>query len=894
MVSEVVVQISSTLQLKNYAIAVEGIARVSFPAALLVFISLAQLCLGQDRAAIERTELGNLQNYYATLDPHYANVIADLPELKTALNDLKASLTATQAAHPNLQANFSPCIRAVDVALRRTESALRETEQVQYGNVRAVLSASAEQDENRLAKVLACVGDLNRALASPGNFPATRTLERIASHMEQEFEQIDESLARKKAKSVLQKVIAESSAGVSGSCENLDFEQAGLVVREIRLQDPFLFLPWVRAREKRAQEQIETLLKDKPFTYEAAGDRALEIIEKENFLPDTSDKRVKLRVEIVGVQNCTGGKLDLVYRIYSTQITPVLSGSPESRSQEKVSPQTPAGQSTVVIPEASPFSFKPVAGYDQANLFYGGGRLEITPRRKLPFTSLLLQGWGSSKMHTVSAAFYGSVDRSEGSTDASKWLAHGEWWLNFENFALPTGTGQIKGTHLTASFSGTSKPLAGGNVTLKFGGLVEGGNRQSDVQGIVLSPDTVPSESFGALKLYAGVDSRLRHQVLSAAYGLELGSIGPATRIDWQKHIFDLTHEFWYPIGDHHLLDLESHLTFGKINVSGQIPLPERFFGGNNEEWFIPGDTLQIRANPVIRAIPGNRFFRTAEGPGGKEFFSYNLTTAYAVWRKALVPPELTQDPDFNSELEGAITTVTSTLQNYYASKDTRYATVVGRLPGLQSELENLKNVVAAAQVAHPGQSPDLFKACTRSVSGALRRLNSAITPSGADQFSLLFFLLSDDPDEITLLKVTQSCGRDLNGAIADPNLSSAAASFEQSRVFITDQFKAIDQDLAARKASADMKFTRRTLSTLFKEVNIFALSPVFVFDVAKIDPAGPGRLGGVRYGPGGGIRFELASVAHFTFGYARNIREGPGEGKGNFFFTIGVRDLFH
>ena len=590
--------------MKDHATEVGGIARISFGASIIILVTVVQLCLGQDRAAIERTELGNLQNYYATLDPHYANVVADLPQLKSTLNDLKTSLTEAQITHPNLQANFSTCLSAVDVAIRRTESALRDTEQAQYGNIRALLSVSGEQDENRLAKVLDCVGDLNRALPGPDNFPAAKVLERIVSHMQLEFEQIDESLARKKAKSVLQKVTAEKGAGVSGSCENIDYEQAGFVVREIRIEDPFLFLPWVRAREKRAQNQIETLLKDQPFSYKAAGNQALEIIETENFLPDTSDKRVKLRVEIVGVQNCVGGKLDLVYRIYSTQITPVLSGSPESRSQEKVIPQTPAGQSTVVIPEASPFSFKPVAGYDKANLFYGGGRLEITPRRKLPFTSLLLQGWGSSKMHTVSAALYGSIDRSEGSTDASKWLAHGEWWLNFESYALPTGTGQIKGTHLAASFSGTSKPLAGGNVTLKFGGLLEGGNRQSDVQGIVLSPDTVPSESFGSVKLYAGVDSRLRHQVLSAAYGLELGSIGPAARIDWQKHIFDLTHEFWYAIGDHHLLDLESHLSLGKINVSGQIPLPERFFGGNNEEWFIPGDTWQIRANPVIRAIP--------------------------------------------------------------------------------------------------------------------------------------------------------------------------------------------------------------------------------------------------------------------------------------------------
>jgi hypothetical protein len=48
----------------------------------------------------------------------------------------------------------------------------------------------------------------------------------------------------------------------------------------------------------------------------------------------------------------------------------------------------------------------------------------------------------------------------------------------------------------------------------------------------------------------------------------------------------------------------------------GKIPLPMRFFGGNNEEFFIPGESWQIRANPVIRAIPGSRLFRTADGAG--------------------------------------------------------------------------------------------------------------------------------------------------------------------------------------------------------------------------------------------------------------------------------------
>ena len=109
-------------------------------------------------------------------------------------------------------------------------------------------------------------------------------------------------------------------------------------------------------------------------------------------------------------------------------------------------------------------------------------------------------------------------------------------------------------------------------------------------------------------------------------------------RVDWRKQIGDVRHEFWYSLGDHRILSLESRLTFGGIQVPQKIPLPERFFGGNHEQFFMPDDSWKIRANPVIRAIPGSRFFRSADGAGGDRFFSYNLTAAYAVWRKSLVP----------------------------------------------------------------------------------------------------------------------------------------------------------------------------------------------------------------------------------------------------------------
>jgi len=831
---------------------------------LLLIVISAQPCFAQDERAIEVTELGNLQNYYATRDPHYARIVAQLPSLQSALNDLKVA--AGQS-----------CSSPIEIALRRTTSAIQSSEQPQYGLIRALVTIPGEDDENRLAKVLACVTDLSSG-----------RLQSLTQNIQEEFDLIDLAAAKNKAKAALRKVVEEKQA--AGSCEGIDLEQAGLKVRSIRISDPFAFLPWVKARQRRAADQITALIKDKPFTYTDASGKALDIIENENFLPDTSDARVKLRVEIVSVANCTDGGVDLIYGIYSTQIMPVLSARPEARVKERETPQTAAGQTTVETKDASPFHFTPNAGYDFTNLLSGGARFEYTPRRffGLPFKSAVIKGEASSRMHNISGALEGTYDSD---VEAPGWLAHASWLLNFSHYSLPTGAGNIKGGHLIAHFSGVSKPLAGGNLSLRFGAAVDGGNRQTEAGSLILPPNTVLNAGFGTVKLYGAVDSRFAHNIFSATHALELGSVGPAARIDWRKHIVDARHQFWYSFGNHHLLDLESHFTAGRLQIPGRVPLPERFFGGNNEEFLIGSDDWEIRANPVIRAIPGSKFFQTTDGAGGKDFFSYNFTAAYGIWRQTLVPEELTTDDDFKSELDGAITTVTSTLQNYYSSKDPHYQNVVSQLPPAQTAMTDLKTVVTNAQAARADQFADLFKACTRAVNLGLRRMNQAINPTAGDQYSSIASVL--DPDDSDLLKVKTACERDLNGALQDETLRAATTRVETLRQALTAEFNQIDQAKSEKKASADMAFTRRSLNTLFKDVNIYSISPVFVFDVARIGSRS-GSIGGTRYGPGAGVRLELATTAHFTLGYAFNVKRGPGEGRGNLFFAIGIRDLFY
>ena len=853
---------------------------------LFAFVAgAAQICLGQTKDDVEADQVRDLELYYLERDEHYVNTLARVPGIQSALEDLRGKVEAVRAAHAD---QFSNCAEALRVAMRRAEQAAR-SEGNGPGAVADLLWDNPGNPSELTNVATACRADVGAASGDTSAVVASvARLDGLRKEGLEEYTKIDDAEARRKAVEAARRTVEVPA------CERIDFEDKKYAVRSAKVENPFSFLYWVGKAKKNAETQLRDLFhlgeadpEKRRFTYAKASGEGLKIIE-DNFDAESIDPRLKIRVVLVSADKCSDSQLDLVYRIYTTQISPLKSGSPESREAEKGAPQEVAGQTRVQKPSSGPAHFTPTGGYDFTDKPYGGGRLEIISKENwgLPFNSAVIKGVGSAEMRSLS----GSVS---GSSESSGWLEHSEWLLDYSNFSLPTGTGKFKGGHVSGQFSGTTRAFAGGNMTLRFGSLLEGGNRQSDLRSVPLAADTVANAGFGSWKSYAGLYTRLPHNILSASYGLQLGAVGPASRVDWRKHIGDLRHEFWHPVSDHRILSLESRLTGGNIQVPGQVPLSERFFGGANEQLFIPGETWEIRANPVIRAIPASKFFRTAEGPGARRFVSYNLTASYGVWRKPLVPRELTEDEDFSTELEGAIITVTNTLQNFFSSEDPHFKEVVRRLPEAKTALEALKQKVSDAQAAHEGESPELFAACTKAVNGAIRRINSAIAPQGGEQFGLVMFVLSDDPSEHQLVRPTLACGGDLNSVIKDPAVAAASANLKAVRESLLAEFNRIDQKGAEAKAKAEMAFTRRTLDTLFNEVNIYSVGPVFVFDAAKIGPARAG-FGGVRYGPGAGVRFELATVANFTVGYAWNVRRGPGEGTGNLFFSINVRDLFH
>jgi len=669
----------------------------------------------------------------------------------------------------------------------------------------------------------------------------------------------------------------------NGCSSTTNFETGNYRVRSSQVDDPFAFLWLVKRKKSDLSAKIRSLVDGKPFQYEVAVNQALQLIEAEKFLSDSADVRVQVSLEFLTVEHCQGLELDLVYHVYSTQIPQVLSGTPESRSTEKKAPQQTVGQTEA----GSPIHLAPSGGYNASERASGGGRLEIQPRGAdwLPFRSFTVEGQGSSAMRFVSAGL-------KGGKDSQGWLAHSEWIVNYESSSSPTNAGNFSRGTFSGQFSAVTKAFANGNLTGRFGFLIGGGNLQSSLQNVNMASNTVPNTGYFSSKVYAGISSRLPHNVFATSYGLELGSTS-GTGMDWRKHIGDVQHEFWYPVGDHHIIEVESRFTVGALEVPGMVPVSERFFGGGSEELFFPGDSWRIRANPVIRAIPANRFYLTADGAGAEDFLSYNLTAAWAAWRKPLFPSDLSRDADFTRLLNGQIHTATSIEQNDFASKDQHFGDLVRRLPAVQKDLEDLKSVVQSAEIASHGQFVAEFKACASSIGVASSRVRSALGAKDGMQYGDVRALLPVDKNEDRLQRVLSACGDRLNGQLKSPEITASLGTLDSEFQRVQTDFLGIDQQQASCRATQEMAFVHRTLNTLIKEVNMFSISPVVVFDVAHIGPAKNG-LGGTRYGPGGGIRFALASTVNFTLGYAWNPQHQPGEGPGAMFFSLQTRDLFH
>jgi hypothetical protein len=256
---------------------------------------------------------------------------------------------------------------------------------------------------------------------------------------------------------------------------------------------------------------------------------------------------------------------------------------------------------------------------------------------------------------------------------------------------------------------------------------------------------------------------------------------------------------------------------------------------------------------------------------------------------RLVVPRDVTSDPTVQTAVNGALISAQSLEEVYYEYKDPNYLAAAALLPATQTSLTQLKTDLAAAHSTSTDTTLD-FDDCSDAIGDALVMVNDAQLEKNMEQYGSVTSLTNLTPnDDDRLGTVQQYCGENLN---ANLNNSTLTTDLANQRTTLLTNLQKIDVPTAQKKAAADLSLARKTIKTLFTEINIVSLAPVAVLDIARIGPAQP-QSGGTRVGPGGGIRLELASSVDFTLGCAANIFRQPGEDHGAIFFSMRFRDLF-
>jgi hypothetical protein len=628
-------------------------------------------------------------------------------------------------------------------------------------------------------------------------------------------------------------------------------------IRDVRIVDPWSFLRF-NSKDEELEHAIAGL-KGKPLN-------AAEVNKVFKLVVDRRLADSMFSYATINLENCSGNQVDVVFKLFSVQVPPVSASTFEFQQLQNDQPEVFANTE-----DHPKFRIVPTVGFDEPKkLFAGATVLGNFPGARGPVDAVAFEALGPTSLRSGSATAGGSFNSE------TRIISNAECEAQYDYSALATDRGTVNTGRVVFQANATTRPLKG--LVLRFGTQLEGGNQQTEFSPSELAPNTLASSGYSAAKFYAGLSMAQRHHALKASYGIEFGSVGESLHGDWRKHLGDIADEFWFRIGNHRRVEIEQQLTAGTIKVLHTIPAGSLFFGGNREEPFIQGDSWTIRGNPVIRSLPANRFYRTRDGAGAQRFVSYNSTIAITTWRKPLIPTELSSDQDFKDAKDFALGSATDTLMFFYASEDKNFELARKVLPVIAKKLQVLRDAVSTTP------SPD---ACINLIDSAAINVDGAINNHPEIAWGFVDELIPGGGS--ALGNVVSVCKE----GTKEPSVIQAADDLGVSVTDFEAAYNLIDQNAALKKAENDMSYVRRTLDTVIEDVNISSVSPLLVFDVARITPKSSDPFSGTRYGVGVGLRFALVDTIQLSGGYAVNVHRRPGEPSGAFFFSLTNRSLF-
>ena len=588
-------------------------------------------------------------------------------------------------------------------------------------------------------------------------------------------------------------------------------------------------------------------------------------------------------------------KLAVVYHVFLFYFPTFAAPQIEVRRAEIQKPAPAAAESNTT----GKYFVMPVAAYNASLHMFGGVNGSVAaPIAVFDRLSGTVSGSSTSAQDSVSLA--GARDLS------TKILGHIDYSANALYLNTPSPLTPLKQSLVDLRFFSLSKPIGfaensnasatdtsatpPGSLSIRFGAVLSGGTQQTNLPNVPVQ-STVGSSSGGTLKLALGATTRWAWQSAAASYGLQLGSTSPTVQVDYVKEVLDAAWNasFEWPSLEkqnnrHYPVIVQTRLNAGFIQTPGSVPVTERFFGGNSVADFVPTADWQILSGPLISSIPQNRL--AGSGIGGTKFYSFNLALAPTVWATPLVPWSVLRDPDFSRAKDTAINTAIRFQKIYYEGQEPAAQAAKDDLSAMLPILNSLATLLSGLEGKLPESLNDDLQAAAHETERAKQKVTNAIAdpseflavPAGVNpaikKTSALAKLIPETPD-------LSQAQKDLNIQVGD--LGQKLATFR-------DHLKNIDEKEAETKAKADLAIVRPVLDTFLNELNLIALSPVAVFDVARLwpDPMG------TRYGLGGGLRATFLNL-NLTVGYSFNPQPEPQlrQGRGATFVKFEVADLF-
>ncbi len=669
----------------------------------------------------------------------------------------------------------------------------------------------------------------------------------------------------------------------SGSCDQAPafYSAHSYRVGEVVILSPFDYLHGVRS-EMIAALGTTHVRKNDEFKVDAVVEDRRKIKERLSQIASTYDLPFVINVVIAEIKNChpeaKPPTVDVEYSAFASWFPLHFAPSYETLSKQSAEPDRSAGVSHKRL------KFLPQAGYNRTTRLFGGLDLSAFT----PLGILDVQGYGSTSSHFVSASQAGHY------TSDNSWVQNLEWRTGYLYSDVPSDKGRLVEARAFSQFAVTSAPAKTGGALIRFGAAIGGGHDQSTLVSSTAPPATPLNNPAGELKSYGGVSFAAGHQSFNASYGVKLGQSQTGARIDFVKHVVDVADDFRFFPGDHKTLSLETRFAAGKIQNLGSVPLTERFFGGNSDQDFLPGDSWKIRSGPFIRSIPQNRLNRLApDAPiGGENFFSTNLTLAFTVWHRVLVPDEIRLNPEFRPLLNGELKSARTTLNQYWKSKDPKVADALKFAPTLETVVGDIRKQFNSVKDSFPEDLSDRSDDCDFQITLAETLAANSIKETNVSRrFNAISSLVAKDDDGS--IDNLSACLSDLKAALGSPFVADTVPRLAKLQQEVRDTLGKIDNEAAKAKTDRDMKFITQTVNTLIDQVNFASISPALVFDTARIGPQAASAGGGIRYGVGGGIRFSLLDTVRFTAGYAFNPNPKSWEGRGAAFFNMEIVSLF-